>query len=352
MNLSELKKYALKMANENPTLKEEIWDFVQLAIDEIEEGGSMQHECSLAQRDIEELINTMKVEESNSTGGDKTVNGYTNLETYTMISHIHNDRDVLETAFSNIRTKNSPLELSNFFRYDTFERGTLANIFGLIAFNRINWVEIFDNLKEMMPKGEKFTIGDYLMIVDGDGLTFDWKGRIFQHDCTYTEAFNRDEEICVWDCENDNIYNVNQNRFVKVNHEWRFVQESDRWISEWRDENDNDVVAVNYFQGDDLNPHYDLKKEFFLPNLELTEKVLAKKMNVDDAIWSVIHEEDISKEELLERLALANGQAKFLFDLLRKSADGDDDYLADELFYSHNIKVITDITNDEYKFDK
>jgi hypothetical protein len=258
----------------------------------------------------------------------------------------------LETAFSNIRTKNSPLELSNFFRYDTFERGTLANIFGLIAFNRINWVEIFDNLKEMMPKGEKFTIGDYLMIVDGDGLTFDWKGRIFQHDCTYTEAFNRDEEICVWDCENDNIYNVNQNRFVKVNHEWRFVQESDRWISEWRDENDNDVVAVNYFQGDDLNPHYDLKKEFFLPNLELTEKVLAKKMNVDDAIWSVIHEEDISKEELLERLALANGQAKFLFDLLRKSADGDDDYLADELFYSHNIKVITDITNDEYKFDK
>jgi hypothetical protein len=57
-------------------------------------------------------------------------------------------------------------------------------------------------------------------------------------------------------------------------------------------------------------------------------------------------------EELEERLALANGQAYFLFDLLRKLANGDDEYLADELFYAHSIKVITDITNDEYKFDK
>lgn len=283
-------------------------------------------------------------------GAEQMVNGYTNLETFTMISHIHNDRDVLETAFSNIRTKNSPLELSNFFRYDTFERGTLANIFGLIAFNRINWVEIFDNLKEMMPKC-RFEVGDYLMIDEEEveGLNFDWKGKVFVFDSVYN---TKDGSITISDHSGDrtNFYVIYPSHAKKVTHEWRFVPESDRWLSEWRDE--HKIVAVNYFQGDDLNPHYDLKDEFFLPNIELTEKVLAKKMDIDSAIWSVLHEENISKEELLERLALANEQAKFLFDLLRQSADGDDDYLADELFYSHNIKVITDITTDEYKFDK
>ena len=347
MNLSELKKYALQMANENPTLKEEIWDFVQLAIDEIEDGGSIQHECSLAQRDIEELINTMKVEESNSTGEDKTVYGYSNLETHTMISHIHNDQLWLEDAFENIRQYDNPKELCSMFTQLVFNNGGLSDVFGKMSFGRINWLEIFDNLKEMMPKGEKFTIGDYLMIVDGDGLKFDWKGRIFQHDCTYTEAFNRDEEICVWDCENDEVYNVNQNRFVKVNHEWRFIPESDRWLSEWRDEHDNDVVAVNYFQGHDS--FNDLHKDFFLPDPKLTEKVLAKKTYIDDAIWSVIHEENISKEELLERLALANIQARILFDRLHKLGDGISE-MVEELSHAHNINLLTDISTDEWKY--
>jgi hypothetical protein len=285
-------------------------------------------------------------------GAEQTVNGYTNLETSTIISYIHNDERWLEDAFENIRQYNSPIRLGAFFTKLVFKKedNSVKDYFSRLAFSKIYWFEIFDNLKEMMPKEEKFTIGDYLMIVDGDGLTFDWKGRIFQHDCTYTEAFNRDEEICVWDCENDKVYNVNQNRFVKVNHEWRFVQESDRWISEWRDKNDNDVVAVNYFQGHDSFD--DLREDFFLPNLELTEKVLAKKMDIDDAIWSVLHEENISKEELIERLYLAHAQATFLFDQLIESCNGKDDTMVMELFYSHNIKTLTDLTTDEYKFDK
>jgi hypothetical protein len=291
----------------------------------------------------------MKVEESNSTGGDKTVNGYTNLETYTMISHIHNNQDWLEDAFDNIRKYNNPNNLKANFQEEIFNGRGLSDIFGLMSFDRINWFEIFENLKEMMPKS-RFEVGDYLMIVDGDDLDFDWKGKVLVFD-----SYDGNEEgaIDITDHSGEDVkhYKLFEHRFVKVTHQWRFVEESDRWISEWKNEN-YEIVGINYFQGDDVNPHYNLKEEFFLPNPKLTEKVLAKNMPTDDAIWSILHEEDISKEELLERLALANGQAKFLFDLLRKSADGDDDYLADELFYSHNIKVITDITNDEYKFDK
>lgn len=347
MNLLQLKWYAVESARKNPTLRDEIYDFVQLAIDEIEEGGSEQHECSLAQRDIEELINTMKVEESNSTGGDKTVYGYSNLETHTMISHIHNDQLWLEDSWENISEYNNPKELGSMFTQLVFNNGGLSDVFGKMSFERINWIEIFDNLKGMMPKREKFTIGDHLMIVDGSGLKFDWEGRIFQHDCTYTEAFDRAEEICVWDCENDEVYNVNQNRFVKVNHEWRFVPESDRWISEWRDEHDNNVVAVNYFQGHDS--FLALREDFFLPNPKLTEKVLAKKMDIDDAIWSVLHEENISKEDLIERLALANIQARILFDRLHKLGDGISE-MVEELSHAHNIKLLTDISTDEWKY--
>jgi hypothetical protein len=285
---------------------------------------------------------------SANTGADQTVNGYTNIETFTMVSYIHNQVEFLNDAFDNIRKHNSPSHLSDFFRADIFERRTLANEFGLISFSRINWIEIFESMKDIMPKEEKFTIGDYLMIVDGEGLTFDWKGKIFQHDCTYREEFARAEEICVEDCENENTYNVNQNRFIKVTHQWRFVEESDRWISEWRNEN-NEIVGIDYFQGEDSFD--DLQDFAFLPNVELTEKVLAKKMPIDDAIWSVIHEEHISKEELLERLYLAHAQATFLFDALRELGDGVDTMVM-ELFYSHNIKTLTDLTTDEYKFDK
>jgi len=292
-------------------------------------------------------------------GEDQTVNGYTNIETFTMVSYIHNNQRWMEDAFENIRQYNNPLRLGVLFTELVFksDNNTLKDSFGRIAFRNINWFEIFENLKEMMPK-VRFEVGDYLMIVDGDDLhTYDWKGKVFVFD-----SYDGNEEgaIDVTDHSGEDVkhYQLFEHRFVKVYQQYRFVEESDRWISEWREELSNDVVAINYFQGHDSFD--DLQDDFFLPDSKLTEKVL-KRMNsklynftnpLDDAIWLVFYEENISKEELLERLALANGQAAFLFDMIRKLANGDDEYLADELFYSHNIKVITDITNDEYKFDK
>jgi hypothetical protein len=176
-------------------------------------------------------------------------------------------------------------------------------------------------------------------------LTFDWKGKVFVFD-----SYDGNEEgaIDITDHSGEDVkhYHLFEHRFVKVTHEWRLVQESDRWISEWRNEN-NEIVGVDYFQGYDS---FDaLQEEFFLPNVKLTEKVLEKKMPVDDAIWLVIHEEDISKEELLERLALANTQAKILFDQLRELGDGADT-LVEELSHAHNIKLLTDVSSDEWKY--
>lgn len=56
MNLEQLKQYAIQSIEKNPNLKDEIVSFYQLAVDEIEEGGSEDHECNLAERDIAELI--------------------------------------------------------------------------------------------------------------------------------------------------------------------------------------------------------------------------------------------------------------------------------------------------------
>jgi hypothetical protein len=286
-------------------------------------------------------------------GGQETVNGYSNIETFTMISHIHNNQEWLKESFELIRQTDNSHRLMIHFQDDIFRGRELSDIFGLMSFDRINWFEIHQNLKEMMPK-VRFEVGDYLMIIDGDDLTFDWKGKVFVFD---SYDGNVEGAIDITDHSGEDVehYQLFEHRFVKVTHEWRLVQESDRWISEWRDENDNDVVAVNYFQGHDS--FNDLQEDFFLPDPKLTEKVLAKKTYIDDAIWLVLQEENISKEELIERLALANGQAKFLFDLLHKfshhmSPLGDKYDLSTELFYSHNIKVITDITTDEYKFDK
>jgi hypothetical protein len=230
---------------------------------------------------------------------------------------------------------------------EIFNGRGLSDVLGLMSFDRINFKEIFENLKGMMPK-VRFEVGDYLMIVDGDDLTFDWKGKVFVFD-----SYDGNEEgaIDITDHSGEDVkhYHLFEHRFVKVTHEWRLVQESDRWISEWRNEN-NEIVGVDYFQGYDS---FDaLQEEFFLPNVKLTEKVLEKKMPVDDAIWLVIHEENISKEELLERLALANTQAKILFDQLLELCNGEDDTMAEELSHAHNIKILTDLTTDEYKFDK
>jgi hypothetical protein len=54
--VKELVAWCTERAKKCPSLKEEIQDFLDLAISEIEEGGSMYHEISLCMADVEELI--------------------------------------------------------------------------------------------------------------------------------------------------------------------------------------------------------------------------------------------------------------------------------------------------------
>ena len=56
MNLLELRAYAREKARLYPSLATQIADLVELAIDEVDSGGSEQHERDLACHDIEELI--------------------------------------------------------------------------------------------------------------------------------------------------------------------------------------------------------------------------------------------------------------------------------------------------------
>lgn len=55
-DLTNLKKFAIEKSKEYPELKEDIYDLVYLAEDEIEQGGSITHECELAHNSIVELI--------------------------------------------------------------------------------------------------------------------------------------------------------------------------------------------------------------------------------------------------------------------------------------------------------
>ena len=68
MNMNQLNKmddimmdqfifFCKKTIEENPHLKEEVMGFFDLAMMEIEEGGSQDHEIELAINDIDELIN-------------------------------------------------------------------------------------------------------------------------------------------------------------------------------------------------------------------------------------------------------------------------------------------------------
>jgi|LakMenEpi03Aug12_release.lakeMendotaPanAssembly.Ray.scaffolds.fasta_scaffold2826227_2 hypothetical protein len=57
MNTTEFKTWVQGKMLEHPLHKTEIADFYYLALSEIEEGGSTQHEISLAVNDINELIN-------------------------------------------------------------------------------------------------------------------------------------------------------------------------------------------------------------------------------------------------------------------------------------------------------
>ena len=58
MTLQDLHKYCVEKANQYPELSNEIDTFYDLAVMEIEDGASVEHECELAVSDIEELINS------------------------------------------------------------------------------------------------------------------------------------------------------------------------------------------------------------------------------------------------------------------------------------------------------
>lgn len=57
MTLRDLHKYCIEMATQYPQHAEEIKDLYILASDEVEDGGSVGHECELAISDIEYLVN-------------------------------------------------------------------------------------------------------------------------------------------------------------------------------------------------------------------------------------------------------------------------------------------------------
>lgn len=56
MNLQEFKKKIKEQIVKYPLLKEDILDFYELAITEIEEGGSANHEIELCLQSINDLI--------------------------------------------------------------------------------------------------------------------------------------------------------------------------------------------------------------------------------------------------------------------------------------------------------
>jgi hypothetical protein len=60
MTLTELKGYAREKAKAYPHIQPEIADLVAMAIDEITDAGSEEHECELAKSDIDELTSKEK----------------------------------------------------------------------------------------------------------------------------------------------------------------------------------------------------------------------------------------------------------------------------------------------------
>ena len=55
-SLMELKVAVLRLIDKYPKKGDELREFYHLAVSEIEEGGSESHECSLAWRDMLELV--------------------------------------------------------------------------------------------------------------------------------------------------------------------------------------------------------------------------------------------------------------------------------------------------------
>jgi hypothetical protein len=56
MGIKELKETTLKLIDMHPKHTEELRELYFLAMSEIEEGGSEEHECDLAYRDMLEVI--------------------------------------------------------------------------------------------------------------------------------------------------------------------------------------------------------------------------------------------------------------------------------------------------------
>ena len=56
MTLKELHRYCIQTIREHPHHEVEIGNLYELAVMEVEDGGSEAHECELAMNDIGELI--------------------------------------------------------------------------------------------------------------------------------------------------------------------------------------------------------------------------------------------------------------------------------------------------------
>lgn len=55
--IKELRTEALRLIDQYPAKSNEIRGYYQLALDEIEDGGSESHECSLAYNDMLDSLN-------------------------------------------------------------------------------------------------------------------------------------------------------------------------------------------------------------------------------------------------------------------------------------------------------
>jgi len=56
MTLQDLHKYCVEKSKQHPELSIDIHSFYELAEMEVQDGGSVEHECALAISDIDELI--------------------------------------------------------------------------------------------------------------------------------------------------------------------------------------------------------------------------------------------------------------------------------------------------------
>ena len=58
MRASDLRNETVLLIHKHPEHKQTLIDFYQLALSEIDEGGSEMHECELAYNDMLEVVNS------------------------------------------------------------------------------------------------------------------------------------------------------------------------------------------------------------------------------------------------------------------------------------------------------